>query len=95
MIHTQSYQNTSALFHEQSMIEVLAYSFSAYTEPVQTFTTHKVFLDILFEHPRTSETITLRTIAPAHLLCSSKDEIEATVHREIRNTLHFQTSGTL
>lgn len=94
MILANTQTATSALFYDQNLIEVLAYSFSAYSEPVKTFTTHKVFLDILFQHPRTSETITLRTVAPAHLLCSSKADIEAAVYREIRNTLQLQHGGT-
>lgn len=93
MIYSCNTNSTATLFHEHNLIEVLAYSFSAYNQPVQSFTSHKVFLDILFQHPRTAETITLRTIAPAHLLCSNKDEVEAAVYREIRNALSFQATG--
>lgn len=79
----------TTLHRKQSTIEVVAYSFSPYNQPAKSFTNNRVFLDILFLHPRTSETITLRTIAPAHLLCQSKETIEATVYREIRDAISF------
>lgn len=85
--------NPATRFPDDSHIEVLAYSFSAYNQPAGSFTAHKVFLDILLQHPRSSETITLRTIAPIRLLCSSKAEVEAAVYREIRSALSFQSMG--
>lgn len=85
----------AALFFEQSLIEVLAYSFTADTNQNKHFTAPKIFLDILFQHPRTAETITMRTTAPVHLLYCSKEEIERVVYQEIRSLLQFQAEGIL
>lgn len=91
MLHTKP--APFPFYPDQSLIEVAAYSFSACNEPAGMFTSGNVFLDILFQHPRTHETVTLRTIVPAHLLCSSKEEVEVAVHREIRSILNFQITG--
>jgi len=89
----QQTQTSIPAYFDQRSIKVAAYSFSGCNEPARPFTSGNVFLDILLQHPKTAETITLRTIVPAHLLCSSKADVEVAVHRELRNIFHFQTTG--
>jgi hypothetical protein len=89
--------NTSPIpfCYDRNNVEVAAYSFSACNEPAKTFISGNVFLDILFQHAGTTAPVTLRTIVPAHLLCGSKEQVEAAVHREIRNVFRFQTTGAI
>jgi hypothetical protein len=81
--------NTTALFHNKALIEGVAYSFSPCEEKPRSFNDKKVYLDILFVHPRTSEAIMLRTTTAAHMLYQPKDQIEHAVYREIRSALSF------
>ena len=81
------------MFHKQDLIEVVAYSFSPCEQTAHSFTAHKVYLDILFVHPRTAEAIMLRTTTPAHLLYGPKDKIEHAVYREISSALSFSGAG--
>jgi hypothetical protein len=82
-------QQTKTTHSSPSIIDV-AYSFSSDTVTVGSINPSHVFLDILFMHPRTSEVVNMRTVVSANLLCQPKDQVEAAVHREIRNALSFQ-----
>lgn len=86
---------TAALYHQQDRIEALAYSFSPYNERSAGMTPQKVFLDILFVHPRSAETITLRSVVHAKMLCGKREDVEAMVHREIQAALHFNSAGIM
>lgn len=92
---TNTFTSNTVMFHNDSLIEVVAYSFSPLEQKSMAFTENKIYLDILFVHPRTSETISLRVITQAHLLCKSKDEIEQVVYREIRSALSFSASSAM
>lgn len=81
--------HTTALYHNEALIEGLAYSFSPYDQKPRGFNDKKVYLDILFVHPRTAEAIMLRTTTAAHMLYQPKDRIEHAVYREIRTALSF------
>jgi len=72
--------------HDQEL--TVEYAFSEYTQAGQWMTNSKVWLEILFVHPQKSEVVTIRIAKTTLLLCQSKEMIEATVHREIRNFLH-------
>lgn len=95
MVHATNAPGPAALFFKESLIEVLAYSFTADTNQNKNFTAPKIFLDILFQHPTTAETITMRASAPAHLLYCEKEAIEAVVYQEIRSLLQFQAEGLI
>ncbi len=92
---TNTHTSTTAMYHRQDLIEVVAYSFSPCEQTIKSFTANKVYLDILFVHPRTSEAISLRTTTPAHLLYQSKEAIEHAVYREIRSALSFAPAGSM
>lgn len=81
--------NTTPLYHNEALIEIVAYSFSPYDQKPRSFNDKKVYLDILFVHPRTDEAIMLRTTTAAHMLYQPKDQIEHAVHREVRTALSF------
>lgn len=84
----QTQQPVTSIYLDQTFVDV-AYAFSPYQSRQLGMHTPHVFLDILFMHPRTSEPVSLRVTAQAYLLCQPKEIVEAAVHEEIRNALHF------
>ena len=83
----------SFIYNNQA-VEV-QYSFAEYTATSRWNNTHKVWLDILFVHPLSSEVANIRVAKSSLLLCQPKEVIEAIIHREIREflTAPFPVSG--
>lgn len=92
MYNPTTNQQAPSYLHNESAIEV-AYSFSEYNEKSSWTNNTKVWLDILFVHPKNDEPASVRVAKSNLILHQPKEVVEAIVHREVRSFLQMPVTA--